>query len=146
AHETVWRFVRRADRTVKKDPDRQRADAAEGGAAAGALAGASAPARSRPPDLHRQDLDQDQHDPASTMVGAQQFRLTTARPRMPRWRSRRRQKTGPPLGIERSPCAVATAETMPIIVTTNLTTAKRARNPKPSRTKRASVAATGKRP
>ncbi len=44
AHDTVWRFVRRAGQSVKKNADGQRADAPESGAVPGALAGASAPA------------------------------------------------------------------------------------------------------
>lgn len=44
AHDMVWRFVRRAGQTVKKDPDGRRADASEAGAVPGALAGTSAPA------------------------------------------------------------------------------------------------------
>lgn len=44
AHDTVWRFVRRAGQTVKKDPDGQRADAPEGRAVPGALADAPAQA------------------------------------------------------------------------------------------------------
>jgi transposase len=42
AHDTVWRFVRRAGQTVKKDLDGQRADAPEGRAVPGTLAGAPA--------------------------------------------------------------------------------------------------------
>ena len=41
AHDTVWRFVKRAGQSVKKNADGQRADAPEGGAVPGALAGAS---------------------------------------------------------------------------------------------------------
>ena len=44
AHDTVWRFVRRAGQTVKEDPAGQRATAPEGDAVPGALAGAPAPA------------------------------------------------------------------------------------------------------
>ena len=44
AHDTVWRFVKRAGQSVKKNADGQRADAPETGAVPGALAGASAPA------------------------------------------------------------------------------------------------------
>ena len=44
AHDTVWRFVRTAGRTVKKNADGQRTVAPEGGAVPGALAGAPAPA------------------------------------------------------------------------------------------------------
>ena len=44
AHDTVWRFVRRAGLSVKKNAYGQRADASESGAVPGALADASAPA------------------------------------------------------------------------------------------------------
>ena len=44
AHDTVWRFVRRAGLSVKKNADGSRADAPEGGAVPGTLADASAPA------------------------------------------------------------------------------------------------------
>jgi transposase len=44
AHDTVWRFVRRAGQTVKKDPDIGITGSCEGGAVPGALAGASASA------------------------------------------------------------------------------------------------------
>jgi transposase len=44
AHDTVWRFVKRAGQTVKKNPDGGRTDAPEGGAVPGALADASAQA------------------------------------------------------------------------------------------------------
>jgi transposase len=52
AHDTVWRFVKRAGQTVKKDPDGGRAVSPEGGAVPGALEGASASARFQAPDLH----------------------------------------------------------------------------------------------
>ena len=43
AHDTVWRFVKRAGHSVKKNADGQRADAPEGGAVSVTLAGASTP-------------------------------------------------------------------------------------------------------
>lgn len=43
-HDTVWRFVRRAGQTVKKNADGQRADAPEGGAVPSQMARSSAPA------------------------------------------------------------------------------------------------------
>lgn len=44
AHDTVWRFVRRAGQTIKKNADGQRADAPEGGAVPEQMAGAPASA------------------------------------------------------------------------------------------------------
>ena len=43
-HDTVWRFVRRAGQTVKKNFDGQRTDAPESGAVPGQVAHPSAPA------------------------------------------------------------------------------------------------------
>lgn len=43
-HDTVWRFVKRAGQTVKRNADGQRAAAPEGGAFPGQMAGSSAPA------------------------------------------------------------------------------------------------------
>lgn len=44
AHDTVWRFVKRAGQSVKKNADGQRADAPEGGAVPGQVEDAPAPA------------------------------------------------------------------------------------------------------
>lgn len=44
AHDTVWRFVKCAGQSVKKNTDGQRTDASEGGAVPRALAGAPASA------------------------------------------------------------------------------------------------------
>lgn len=43
AHDTVWRFVKRAGQTVKKDPDGSGAVPSKGGAVPGALADTSTP-------------------------------------------------------------------------------------------------------
>ena len=44
AHDTVWRFVRKAGQTVKKNSDGQRAVSSEGGAVPGQMEGAPASA------------------------------------------------------------------------------------------------------
>ncbi len=63
-YRSVWEFVHAEGLSHKKDADRRRAGSSRRGAPASAVEAISRPDRSRPPGVHRRDLDQDQHGAA----------------------------------------------------------------------------------
>src|SRR6186713_41711 len=81
-YRTVWEFVHAEKLSHKKDADCGRTGPPRRGAATGPMGGAAAARRSRPPRLHRRDLDQDQHGSAPGLVAARRApaRQGAARP------------------------------------------------------------------